>query len=241
MDGFGPATYGDRIADLYDEWHEGIGDTDQTVEFLAALADGGPVLELGVGTGRVALPLAARGIEVVGIEGSEAMAAKLKEKEGGEAVRVFVGDFADTAVEGTFRVIFAAFNTFLLPTQEAQARCFENGARHLDPGGAVVVDALVPHQGAQGDGVKVLGMGLDHVLLLASRYDPTSQQQEMQYILIREEGVRLVPMLTRLSSPSELDFMARVAGLRVRERWGGWRREPFVRSSMRHVSVYERV
>ncbi len=214
MDGFGPATYGDRIADLYDEWHEGIGDTDQTVEFLAALADGGPVLELGVGTGRVALPLAARGIEVVGIEGSEAMAAKLKEKEGGEAVRVFVGDFADTAVEGTFRVIFAAFNTFLLPTQEA---------------------------GAQGDGVKVLGMGLDHVLLLASRYDPTSQQQEMQYILIREEGVRLVPMLTRLSSPSELDFMARVAGLRVRERWGGWRREPFVRSSMRHVSVYERV
>src|SRR2546423_1547244 len=147
MEGYGPATYGDRIADTYDELYEETLDTDCAVEALAALAGGGPVLELAIGTGRLALPLAERGLEVHGVDVSERMVAKLREKPGGEAIPVTMGDFADVPVEGAYRLVFVAFNTlFGLLTQEDQLRCFANVAKHLTDDGAFVVAAFFPHR-----------------------------------------------------------------------------------------------
>jgi len=143
--GYEPSTYGDRIAAVYDEWLGVPQDTDDAVAFLAGLAGQGPALELGIGTGRVELPLAARGVEVHGIDASEAMVARLHAKPGGEAIPVTIGDFADVPVEGAFPLVFVVFNTFFaLLSQEAQVRCFENAARRLAPGGAFVLQAFGP-------------------------------------------------------------------------------------------------
>jgi len=243
MEGYGPATYGDRIAETYDELYRDALDTDGAVEALAELAAGGPVLELAIGTGRLALPLAERGLEVHGIDASERMVAKLRAKPGGEAIPVTMGDFADVGVDDTYRVIFVAFNTlFALLTQEDQLRCFANAAEHLADGGVFVVEAFFPdlarfdrYQRAQVNHVEVGRVGIE-----ASRHDPVEQRVDSQYIVFSEEGTKLFPVSVRYAFPSELDLMARLAGLRLRERWGGWRREPFTAESGRHVSVYGR-
>ncbi len=145
MDGYGPSTYGDRIADRYDEWF-GCRRTRRTPwPSWPRRPVRGPVLELAIGTGRLGLPLAERGLEVHGIDASEAMVAKLRAKPGGDRIPVTLGDFAEVGVEGSYRLIFVAFNTFFaLPTQEDQVRCFANVARHLEPGGAFVIEAFVP-------------------------------------------------------------------------------------------------
>ena len=240
--GYGSATYGDRIARVYDLLYGGALDTTGTVERLAELAGGGPVLELGVGTGRVACPLAERGLAVNSIDASEAMVAQLRARPGGDRVAVTIGDFADVDVPGSFPLVFAIFTTFFaLLTQDEQVRCFENVARRLSAGGVFLIEAFVPDltRFVRGQNVSATRVELDGVMLDATKVDPVAQRVDSQHIVIAEEGVRLFPVRIRYAWPSELDLMARLAGLRLRERRGGWQGEPFTAASARHVSVYE--
>lgn len=245
MEGYGPSTYGDRWADIYDAWtDERIGvSTQGTVDGLAELAAGGRVLELAIGTGRIALGLADRGLEVHGIDASEAMVARLRDKPGGDAIPVTIGDFADVDVKGRFAVVFVAFNTFFaLTSQDDQVRCFDNVARHLTDDGVFVIEAFVPDLGRfdGGQTVRALQVTSELVDLEASTHDAATQTVTSQHVVISEEGLRLQPVYLRYAWPSELDLMARLAGLVLRQRWAGWDRSAFASSSGAHVSVYGR-
>lgn len=194
-----------------------------------------------IGTGRIALPLAGRGIEVHGIDASEAMIARLRAKPGGERIPVTVGDFADVAVEGRFRLVYLVFNTlFALPSQDDQVRCFRNVAAHLTDDGVFVIEAFVPDLARfdRGQRTCLNRVTLDEVVLGVSRHDPVHQRVDSQHVLLRADGIRLLPVSIRYTWPAELDLMARLAGLRLRDRWSGWRREPFTAGSGLHVSVY---
>jgi SAM-dependent methyltransferase len=243
MEGYGPATYGDRIADTYDELYQDTLDTEGAVETLTDLARGGPVLELAIGTGRLALPLAERGLEVHGIDVSERMVGKLREKPGGDSIPVTMGDFADIPVDGTFRLVFVAFNTlFGLLTQEDQLRCFANVPEHLTDDGVFVVEAFFPDLARfdRGQRIQVNHVDAESVMFDTSRHDPVEQRVDSQHVVITEGETKLYPVSIRYAFPSELDLMARLAGLELRERWGNWKREPFTAESNRHVSVYAR-
>jgi hypothetical protein len=243
MKGYDATTYGERIADIYDELYEGMLDTESTVEFLAELAGKGPVLELAVGTGRVAIPLSGRGIDVRGIDSSESMVQRLRAKEGGDLIPVTMGDFAEVGVEGRFTMVYVVFNTlFALTSQEEQVRCFRNVAEHLEEDGFFVVEVFVPDVARfdRGQRVSADRVEVDRVVVEASLHDPVGQRVVSQHVVIAESGNRLVPVHIRYAWPSELDLMARLAGLRLKDRWGGWRREYFTAESSRHVSVYEK-
>ncbi len=236
------SAYGQRIAEVYDDWMRALDPTDAVVA-LRQLAGEGPALELGIGTGRIALPLSGRGLEVHGIDASEAMIGRLREKRGGEAIPATIGDMADVAVEGHYSLVFVAANTFFgVLTQEDQVRCFENVEAHLLEGAVFVIEAFVPDPARFDPGGRLAfsGVELDAVRMEASRHDPLTQTIDGQSIELREAGARFVPFRLRYAWPSELDLMARLAGLRLRERWGSWRQEPFTRASTQHVSVYER-
>jgi SAM-dependent methyltransferase len=240
--GYGPSTYGDRIADVYDAWLSVPTDGEDTAAFLAALAGSGPALELAIGTGRIALPLAARGVEVHGIDASEAMVAKLREKPGGSDIPVTMGDMADVGVDGTYPLIYLVFNTFYaLLAQEDQVRCLENVAAHLSPGGAFVVQGFVPDMSLyhRGSRAHVLRIGVDDLLMDLSTLDVVEQRVSAQHLVIQGGRVTQYPVELRYVWPAELDLMARVAGLRRRERWSDWKRTPFTSSSGQHISVYE--
>jgi SAM-dependent methyltransferase len=240
MKDYGPETYGDRIADVYDALYEEL-DAGAAVEALARLAGPGPVLELAIGTGRLAIPLAERGIDVRGIDASEEMVARLRAKPGGADIPVTMGDFADVAVEGPFSLVFIAFNTiFGLVTQDDQVRCFENVAAHLADDGGFVVEAFVPDLARfdRGQRYHVTSIDIDRVDVDAARHDAVNQRVDSQHIVGTESGTRLYPVRLRYAFPSELDLMARVAGLELEHRWGGWSREPFTDASRDHVSVY---
>jgi SAM-dependent methyltransferase len=242
MEGYRPETYGDRIADVYDAMMADLPDPADCVDRLAELAGPGPALELGIGTGRVALPLAARGVQVHGIDASPAMVERLRAKPGGEAIPVTVGDFAGVPVEDSHRLVYVVFNTFFaLLTQDDQVRCFAGVARRLAPEGAFVLQGFVPDPGlySGGQSVRATHLDLDRVRLDLARHDPAAQRVDFQHVVLTEDGVRLLPGAIRYAWPSELDLMARLAGLRLRERWGGWRRERFGADSGLHVSVYE--
>jgi SAM-dependent methyltransferase len=239
---YDPATYGDRMAEVYDEWFGTPENAADAASFLSELADRGPVLELGIGTGRVALPLAERGIEVHGMGASEAMVERLRAKPGGERVPVSIGDFADVGVEGRFSLVYAVFNTFFaLLTQEDQVRCFANVAGRLEEGGTFVVEAFVPDPArlAGGEVTQTKRVEVDRVFLETSRYDPVNQRVYSQNIVMGETDTRFYPVQIRYAWPAELDLMARLAGLHLRERLGGWHHEPFTASSTNHVSIYE--
>jgi SAM-dependent methyltransferase len=243
MEGYGIETYGDRIAEVYDSLYDGTLETDAAVEALADLAGQGPVLELAVGTGRLALPLVERSLEVHGIDASERMVANLRSKPAGDRIRVTIGDFADVAVEGAYSLIFVAFNTFFaLLTQEDQLRCFANAAARLADDGVFVVEAFFPDLGRfdRGQRPHVNLVEARRVMLDLARHDPIEQRVDTQHVVITEQGTKLYPVSIRYAFPSELDLMARLAGLRLRERWGSWRRDPFTADSGRHVSVYSR-
>jgi SAM-dependent methyltransferase len=234
--------FGEHFAEIYDDSLRG--DELATVAFLEQLARGGAALELAIGTGRIALPLAARGIRVDGIDISPAMVAKLHAKPGGDQIAVTIGDFADVPVPGTYRLIFVVFNTlFNLLTQDDQVRCFQNVAAHLTDDGLFVVEAFVPtfltrlrnNQYVDAEVIEV-----DEVRLDVARHDPVTQRLEESHVHLSREGVRLYPIVTRYAWPSELDLMARIAGLRLKDRWAGWNREPFTSTSSAHVSVYGR-
>lgn len=241
MERWDETTYGQRISQVYDDLYTPADGA--AIETLQALAGEGPVLELGIGTGRVALPLQARGLEVHGVDASEPMVARLREKPGGEAIPVTIGDFESVPVDGRYRLIFIVFNTFYaLLTQEAQVRCFRNVADHLLPDGLFVVEAFVPdlkrfvdHQTA-----RVVNLDEDRVQLDVSRHDPVNQQIVSQHVLITEKRTRLYPVKLRYVWPSEFDLMARLAGLTRKHRWGGWDRRGFTAESGLHISVYGR-
>lgn len=224
------------------ERHDERGDEGAAVAFLESLAGSGPALELGIGTGRLALPLAARGVRVDGIDISPAMVERLRAKPGAEQISVEIGDFADVAVKGDYRLIFVVWNSmFNLLTQEAQVRCFENVAAHLTGDGSFVVEAFVPtflYRFANDRHVDAESIAVDEVQIGVLRHDPATQTLEQSHVFLSRDGVRLNPVVQRYAWPSELDLMARLAGLRLEARWGGWNREPFDSSSEAHVSVY---
>ena len=223
---------------------EGVGlDTDAAVAFLAELAGPGPVLELAIGTGRIALPLGERGIDVRGIDASEAMVTRLRSKPGGDRIPITIGDFADIPIEGRFTLVYVVFNTlFALQTQDEQIRCFGNVAAHLLDGGVFVVDAFVPDltRFDRDQRIETERVGLDQVWLGVARHHPVEQRVESQHVVLAEQGMRFYPVQLRYAYPSELDLMARLAGLQLQARFGGWRRESFTAASGMHVSVYER-
>jgi SAM-dependent methyltransferase len=239
MEDYNAATYGQKFADKYDDLHRGP--LPGQVELLYELADGGPVLELGIGTGRLALPLVGRDIDVFGIDSSEAMVAQLLAKPGADRVRVTRGDFRQFDLGQRFPLVFVAFNTiFALPDQEAQLACFATVSRHLLPGGRFLVEAFVPDPGRfdRGQRLGVVRVSLDEVLLECSRHDPVAQTVVTQQVALGATGTRLFPVRTRYAWPPELDLMARIAGLQLEGRWDGWHRQPYTATSFTTVSVW---
>ena len=246
MEAYGPETYGERIADVYDERYAGR-DPAEEVEKLAALAGEGPVLELGIGTGRVAIPLAQRladrGVAVHGMDASEAMVARMRERPGGDAIPVAIGDMRDVVAPADgYRLVFVAFNTFYcLPDQDAQVECFANVARRLAPGGRFLIEAFVPdltRYDEHDQSTVATAVDIDAVDLDVFRHDPVAQIVKGNHVHISASGTRLLPVVLRYAYPSELDLMARLAGLELESRAGGYLGEPFTASSLRHVSVW---
>ena len=240
MNFYADETYGERVAGVYDEW---FSEYDQhAIEVLAELAGNGRALELGIGTGRIALPLSERNVEVHGIDAAPSMIARLRAKPGAEKIKVTQGSFAEIQVDGEFALVYVVFNTFFaLPSQEEQVRCFRNVAAHLSPGGCFVIEAFVPDMTrfdhAQTNwATKVTE---DVVELDVGRHDQATQRVISQRVVITDGKVRLYPVQIRYAWPSELDLMAQLAGLRLRERWSNWQREPFSSESMKHISIYQ--
>ncbi|WP_084959250.1 class I SAM-dependent DNA methyltransferase [Thermoactinospora rubra] len=242
MKGFDPRTsFGYEVSKRYDD--EVRGDEEETVAFLAGLADGRDALELAVGTGRIALPLTRAGVRVDGIELSPDMADRLREKPDGDRIDVTMGDMSRVTTGRTYGLVYLVYNTIgNLLTQDDQVRCFENAARHLADDGVFVVECRIPtaparpgHQYVDPEQIEVDEVGLD-----VCRYDPVTQVLDENHVRIRADGITFSPIRLRLAYPPEFDLMARIAGLRLRERWGGWEREPYTARSWRHVSVYER-
>lgn len=239
MKNYTESTYGDRISEIYDLWYS---EYDQSmIKTLARFAQGGRALELGIGTGRIAIPLHQEGIEVYGIDASQAMLAKLKSKPGGEDIHVSIGDIAEVDVEGYFNLIFVAFNTvFALDTQDKQIRCFKNVANHLKPGGVFVVEAFVPNLARFTDRqtVRVINMDENGVRLEVSQLDIVNQQVTSQQVFLSEEGVHFYPVKIRYAWPSEMDLLARLAGMTLKHRWSSWDGDLFTKDSTRHISIY---
>jgi len=236
--------FGEHVAATYDEAAAEMFEPDvldPAVEFLAALAGDGRALELGIGTGRIALPLAQRGVPVCGIELSRAMVAKLREKPGGSDIPVTIGDFATTTVNGTFSLAYVVFNTIgNLTTQAAQVACFRNVAAHLQPGGCFVIELLVPdlRRLPPGETMRVFDGGGTHWGI--DEYDVANQGLVSHHFDLVGDTYERVSMPFRYVWPSELDLMAELAGMRLRERWADWRREPFTSESTSHISVWEK-
>ena len=236
-------SFDEAAAEVYDDVSQ-RGDEMETVAFLEQLAREGPALELAIGTGRIALPLAARGIRVDGIDFSSTMVAKLRAKPGGAQIAVTMGNFADVAVKGTYRLIYLVFNTlFNLLSQDEQVRCFENVADHLTDDGCFVVEAYVPaflHRLHNNQYVDAEAIRVDEVRLDVLRHDMARQMIEESHVSLSAAGIHLNPVVQRYAWPSELDLMARIAGLRLKQRWAGWKREQFTSTSDNCVSVYGR-
>jgi SAM-dependent methyltransferase len=235
--------FGERVAATYDESTEasGPGAVDATVDFLAELADGGRALELGIGTGRIALPLARRGVPVHGIDLSQAMVARLRGKPGGDAIGVTIGDFATAKVDGTFPVAYLVFNTIMnLTTQAAQVACFRNVAEHLEPGGCFVIEVHVPELRRLPPGQNVVPFHVSPTRWAFDVYDVATQAMSSNYVEVVDGRGEYSSIPFRYVWPAELDLMAQLAGLRLRERWDGWTRESFTSESRQHVSVWEK-
>jgi SAM-dependent methyltransferase len=237
--------FGEEVAACYDDDEDEMfqpAAVDPVVDFLADLAGDGAALELGIGTGRIALPLAQRGVRVHGIDLSESMVARLREKPGGEEIGVTIGDFATTRVEGTFSLAYLVFNTIEnLTTQDEQVACFQNTAGHLRPGGCFVIEVEVPalRRLPPGETFRVFHVSDTHLGI--DEFDVANQGLVSHHYNKSADGsFRESSGPFRYVWPSELDLMARIAGMTLRERWGGWKREPFTSESTKHVSVWEK-
>ncbi|HTN79451.1 MAG TPA: class I SAM-dependent methyltransferase [Acidimicrobiales bacterium] len=242
MDGYRPESYGEAIADVYDEWYPMDAEGEAAVERLFELARGGRVLELGVGTGKLAIPLAARGLEVWGLDSSPAMLERLRTKPGGDEVHTVLGDMANDLPDGPFSLVFVATNTFFgLCSVEEQQAAFAAVAERLDEDGRFLVDAFVPDDPPRASSVvEVQKVTLDGVLLAISDADIPSQTAWGQMVEIRADGITLRPWKVRWSTPAELDAMASTAGLELVERHATWEKDAYTDDSANHVSVYGR-
>ena len=235
--------FDERIAATYDESSAEEFDpsvVEPVVDFLVAKAGSGRALELGIGTGRIALPLAQRGVPVHGIELSRAMAARLAAKPGGQDVGVTIGDFSTTTVDGAFSLVYVVFNTIMnLTTQAAQVTCFRNVAAHLDPGGRFVIEVMVPElrRLPPGETFHVFEGQENHWGI--DEYDVANQGLVSHHLDVEDGRLERFSIPFRYVWPAELDLMAQIAGMTLRERWGGWKGEPFTSESRRHVSVWE--
>jgi SAM-dependent methyltransferase len=234
--------FGEEVAahfdDVYD-WQNEAAVVDPMVDFLAELAGDGRALELAIGTGRIGLPLARRGVPVHGIELSRAMVARLQAKPGSEAVAVTIGDMATTTVPGPFSVAYLVANTIgNLTTQEAQVACFRNVATHLEPGGCFVIELIVPDLQwlPPGERTRTFQFSDDHVGI--DEFDVANQRLTSHHWSLRDGAWHHSSLPFRYVWPAELDLMAELAGMRLRDRWGDWKREPFTSDSRKHVSVW---
>jgi SAM-dependent methyltransferase len=239
----GDGYFDERVAARYDESSSEMfarEAVEPAVDFLAALAGEGRALELGIGTGRIALPLVRRAVEVHGIDLSRAMVARLREKPGGEGIPVAIGDFATTRADGAFSLAYLVFNTINnLTTQEEQVACFRNVAAHLEPGGRFVIEVGLPElrRLPPGETMHVFDASEGHWGI--DEYDLVNQGLVSHHFSVVDGAIERVSMPFRYVWPSELDLMAELAGMRLRERWSGWKREPFTDESRKHVSVWE--
>jgi SAM-dependent methyltransferase len=236
--------FDERVAARYDESAADMFDppvVEPVVDVLAALAGSGRALELGIGTGRIALPLAERGVPVHGIELSRAMVARLRAKPGGENVGVTIGDFATTTANGTFSVAYLVFNTIMnLTTQEAQVACFRNVAGQLEPGGCFVIEVGVPELQRLPPGESIRAFHVSETRLGFDEYEVARQGLTSHHFELVDGAVERLSIPFRYVWPAELDLMAQLAGMTLRERWSGWKREPFTSDSRKHVSVWEK-
>jgi SAM-dependent methyltransferase len=236
--------FGEDVAARYDDPDDRMFDPAaiaQVVDMLAELAGDGAALELGIGTGRIALPLSERGVRVHGIDLSEAMVARLRAKPGGETIGVTIGDFATTRVDGAFTVAYVVYNTINnLTTQDAQVACFRNAAAHLAPGGHFVVEVGVPDLRRLPPGQTAVPFTVEPDRLGFDEYEVVGQGMVSHHYRRTEDGSfdsMSVPF--RYVWPSELDLMARLAGMSLRERWSDWTRSPFTAESTSHVSIWQ--
>jgi SAM-dependent methyltransferase len=241
---YGARFFGEREAAVYDSQEAGMFDpgvVTPAVDMLADLAGDGDVLEMGIGTGRIALPLAARGVRVHGIDASSAMVARLRAKPGNDAIDVAIGDFSTTRVDGQFSLVYLVFNTiFNLQTQDEQVACFANAATHLVHGGHFVIELEVPNLQRLPPGQEVLVFHVDSHTMSFDTYDVVNQGLTSNHFVLEDGTFSSYPVEGRYAWPTELDLMARLAGMRLHERWGGWKREPFTSLSRSHVSIYEK-
>lgn len=241
MEGFDPATsFGPDVAARYDDRPRG--DEEAAATFLAKLAQGRPALELAIGTGRIALPLAANGIQVDGIELSTHMIEQLRAKPGGDQINITIGDMSVAATGHRYGLVYLVFNTiFNLLTADDQIRCFENAARHLTADGHFVVETALPHAwitSGKSDYVHAEHVGINTVVLDLARYDPVTQLLEENHVRLTPNGITMSPIVCRLITPGEMDLMARIAGMRLVERLATWQRTAFDAHSRAHISVY---
>jgi SAM-dependent methyltransferase len=236
--------FGEQIAASYDESSGEMFERDvvqPAVDLLADLAGSGRALELGIGTGRIALPLAQRGVPVQGIDMSRAMVARLRAKPGSDPIGVTIGDFATTRVDGTFSVAYLVFNTIMnLTTQEAQVACFRNVAAHLEPGGCFVIEVAIPDLRILPPGQTAVPFHVSPTKWAFDAYDVATQAMSSNYIEVVDGRGEYTSIPFRYVWPAELDLMAQLAGLQLRERWDGWKREPFTNESRQHVSIWEK-
>jgi len=234
--------FDEPVARRYDEDSAdrfAAGVIEPTVSFLAGLAGSGAAVEFGIGTGRIALPLSQRGVRVSGIDLSPDMVARLRAKPGGEAIDVTVGDFATTRADGTFRLAYLVFNTIAnLTSQDDQVACFQNAAAHLEPGGCFVIEVEAPQLQRLPPGETVRPFTVTPTHLGFDEFDIARQGLISHHYRIKDGEFRTLSMPFRYVWPAELDLMARLAGMTLRERWSGWQREPFTSESISHVSVW---
>jgi len=239
-----PGYFDERVAAGYDAGSAEMFESevvDATVDFLADLAGGGRALELGIGTGRVALPLRRRGVAVHGIDLSEPMVARMRAKPGGDDVGVTIGDFATTKVDETFGLAYLVFNTITnLTSQDEQVACFRNVAAHLETGGRFVIEVFVPELRRLPPGETVLPFTVTPTKLDFDEYDVATQTLQSHHYRVVDGELEIFSLPFRYVWPGELDLMARLAGMTLRERWGGWNREPFTGDCRSHVSVWEK-
>jgi SAM-dependent methyltransferase len=236
--------FDEHRAERYDEDSAGMFDpavVDPAVSFLAHLAGGGAALELAVGTGRIALPLSQRGVRVHGIDLSPAMVAQLRAKPGAERIEVTIGDFATTRVDGAFRLAYLVYNTIEnLTTQDEQVACFRNVSRHLEPGGCFVIEVEVPPLRRLPPGETVRAFTVSPTRLGFDEFDTAVQSGVSHHFWVTGGQLEVFSMPYRYVWPSELDLMARIAGMRLRQRWADWDGAPFTGDSMKHISVWEK-
>jgi SAM-dependent methyltransferase len=241
MNFYSDETYGERVAGVYDDWYTDL--DPHAIDLLAELAGNGRALELGIGTGRIALPLASRHVNVSGIDAAQSMIDRLKAKPGSEPINIQKGSFADVNIDGNFQLIYVVFNTFFaLGSQEEQVRCFRNVASHLTSTGCFLIEAFVPNLNRfTGGQVNWATKVTEEVVELdVGQHDAAAQRVTSQKVVITDGDVRLYPVQIRYAWPSEIDLMAQLAGLRLRERWSNWRRTPFDSESGKHISIYEK-